>query len=411
MKSIRNKTIGCFATICLTCFCMAFKAHASTDGKQYDSYEGLVMAGYQGWFNTPDDGANLDWRHYGGRDGFKPGSCSVDMWPDVSEYTKTYSTAFKHDNGEAAKVFSSHDPSTVDTHFRWMKEYGLDGVFMQRFINDIKRENIRAHFNRVLDCAMTAANKYDRAIAVMYDLSGMRPENVKILLDDISALDSKYSLHNREKNKSYLYHNGKPLVAVWGVGFNDNRSYTIDDASRIVDALKAKGFSVMLGVPTYWREFGEDTEADPKLHELIKRCDVVMPWFVGRYDEQGFKRFAGNIADDLKWCNDNDIDYAPLCYPGFSWANMKGKGSFFVPRNHGRFFKKQLDNALKCGAKMIYIAMFDEIDEGTAIFKCASKVPRSENGSSFIAIERDSESDLYLRLVGETSKRLKKSLK
>lgn len=26
-------------------------------GKQYNSYKGLVMAGYQGWFNTPDDGA------------------------------------------------------------------------------------------------------------------------------------------------------------------------------------------------------------------------------------------------------------------------------------------------------------------------------------------------------------------
>lgn len=32
----------------------------------------------------------------------------------------------------------------------------------------------------------------------------------------------------------------------------------------------------MLGVPTHWRELSGDTESDPRLHELIKRCDVVI---------------------------------------------------------------------------------------------------------------------------------------
>lgn len=31
--------------------------------------------------------------------------------------------------------------------------------------------------------------------------------------------------------------------------------------------------------------------------------------------------------------------------------------------------------AIRAGAEMIYVAMFDEIDEGTAIFKCAKEVP------------------------------------
>lgn len=61
--------------------------------KKYDSYKGLVMAGYQAWFSCPDDGAGRGWYHYLGRDGsFRPGSCKVDMWPDVSEYDKIYKT-------------------------------------------------------------------------------------------------------------------------------------------------------------------------------------------------------------------------------------------------------------------------------------------------------------------------------
>jgi hypothetical protein len=377
--------------------------------KRYDSYEGLIMAGYQGWFNTPDDGANRGWYHYKGKNGFKPGSASVDFWPDVSEYPKVYETDFLHRDGSPAYTFSSYDPSTVDVHFRWMQEYGLDGVFMQRFVSEIRRPGSKIHFNRVLSSAISASAKYERAICVMYDLSGMRPGNEDILLNDIDDIEKTYELKKRTKAPSYLFHNGKPLVVIWGVGFNDRRAYGLKECEIILDGLKEKGYSVMLGVPAHWRELNKDAWKDKNLHRLIRKSDIIMPWFVGRYDESSYSEFIPSIRKDMEWCAKNKIDYAPLCFPGFSWKNMKGAHSRQIDRNSGQFFWMQLSTVLKCNAKMIYIAMFDEIDEGTAIFKCARKSEVPLNGDmKFEGIDDHLPNDYYLWLAGEAGRILRK---
>lgn len=390
------------------CITSCVDAQGYAGSKTYESYKGLVMAGYQGWFNTPDDGANRGWHHYEGREGFHPGSTNVDLWPDVSEYDKLYKTPFVYDDGTPAYLQSPYDISTVDTHFRWMKEYGLDGVFMQRFVSEIRSESGRKHFNKVLDNAMISANKYDRAICVMYDLSGMWSGEEQRVLADIKELSDKYYMKEHSKNPSYLYHNGKPLICVWGVGFNDNRRYGLKEANIIIDRLTDMGFSVMIGVPTNWRKLEIDTEKDAGLHDIIRKCDIVMPWFVGRYSEESFPKYKPLIKADLAWAKQNNIDYAPLCYPGFSWRNMHyPRTTVFIPRNKGSFFKKQLDYAIESGAEMIYIAMFDEIDEGTAIMKCAHKVPAAAPGSTFLPIEEGVDNDTYLKLAGEAGKKLK----
>ncbi len=54
---------------------------------------------------------------------------------------------------------------------------------------------------------------------------------------------------------------------------------------------------------------------------------------------------------------------------------------------------------------MIYVAMFDEIDEGTAIMKCAHQVPVGE--SIFVPIEKEVPSDHWLWLTGEAGKMLR----
>lgn len=61
--------------------------------------------------------------------------------------------------------------------------------------------------------------------------------------------------------------------------------------------------------------------------------------------------------------------------------------------------------AISTGIKMIYVAMFDEIDEGTAIFKCTNDPPVGEM-SKFSDYE-GLPSDHYLWLTGEAGKMLR----
>ena len=386
----------------------ATKTTESMSRVRFKSIRNLVMAGYQGWFNTPEDGAGLGWKHFEKEKEFKPGRCTIDLWPDVSEYEKTYETAFKLPDETPAKVFSSYDASTTDLHFKWMKQYGIDGVFMQRFVVSIRNQKGKDNYNKILNNAVLSAEKYDRAICLMYDLSGMEAGEEDILIRDWKELCEKYKLVSRNNNH-YVYHHGKPLVAVWGIGFNDRRKYGYEQVKKIIDFLKSEGCSILVGVPTHWRTLTIDAVSDTRLLELVKQADIVHPWLVGRFDNNTYEPYRKSIEEDIKWCKANGKDYMPVLFPGFSWHNMKKDApQNMIPRLGGRFFWKQVRGAVDAGAESLYLAMFDEIDERTAFFKCTNTPPVGE--SSFITYEGEAP-DHYLWLAGEAAKYLRGELR
>lgn len=370
------------------------------------SYHGKVMAGYQGWFNAEGDGAGRGWFHYAKGKQFGPGHVKIDYWPDVSEYKIKYRTPFKLADGSPAHLFSSYDESTVDLHFKWMQRYAIDGAFLQRFVTTLKDPKGARHYDKLVRSVLKSAKKYDRAVSVMYDLSGMQAGDYRLVIEDWKKLVDQYRLNRKEEYENYLFHNEKPLVAVWGAGFNDNRKYGLEDVEKIVDFLKNDpvygGCSVMLGVPAWWRELRFDTLEDPFLHTLIRKADILHPWFVGRYNESTYPQFMDRIRKDMEWCKANKVDYVPVVYPGFSWQNMRPHDPFdAIPRNKGNFLWKQLAGAIELGARMIYVAMFDEVDEGTAIFKIARDVP--VGASRFVPLEEGVPSDHYMWLSGQAA--------
>jgi len=147
--------------------------------------------------------------------------------------------------------------------------------------------------------------------------------------------------------------------------------------------------------------------SDPELLEVLKLADVISPWTVGRYGTpEGAGRYVEDILKpDQAWCQQRNIDYLPVVFPGFSWHNMKGDPSNKIPRLHGKFLWSQFLAAKRANVSMIYVAMFDEVDEGTAIFKCSNDVP-VEGKSLFLNYE-GLPSDYYLKLVGSGAKLLR----
>ena len=78
-----------------------------------------------------------------------------------------------------------------------------------------------------------------------------------------------------------------------------------------------------------------------------------------------------------------------------------------IPRLGGRFLWSQCVNARRAGARSLYVAMFDEIDEGTAIFKVRNDPP---TGASPFVTEPGVPSDHYLWLSGAAGRLLKGEL-
>jgi arabinoxylan arabinofuranohydrolase len=392
----------------------------SSSTAQNDLNQKLMM-GYQGWFLCSGDGsAPNEWRHW-----FQSTTTptadqlNVDIWPDMTEYTKTYNTSMTYSNGTTAKLFSSHDQSTTNTHFKWMQDYNVYGVYLQRFlgeaVNDQRFFQVR---NNVLQNVINASATYGRHFSIMYDLSGVADDGnlYNKLITDWEYLVNTYDVANKP---GYVKQEGLPVLAIWGIGFRD-RGLNPATFQQIINyfhntaAPKYRAY-IVGGVPDSWRTLNNDSESDPAWTAIYHSLDMISPWAVGRYsDVNGADAWKTNkIIPDMSDCNANNVDYMPVIFPGFSWNNMHDGASTSplnqIPRAGGNFYWRQAYNAVSAGSKFVYVAMFDEVDEGTAMFKMAANNAAAPVQGNFVTADEDGQvlpSDWYLRLANETQKML-----
>lgn len=324
--------------------------------------KGKVMAGYQGWFRTPNDPEGRGWTHWGN---MADGSFVVDMWPDVSQYPPSVlekAGDVKLRSGRQAYLFSSAWPEVVDTHFRWMREHDIDGAFLQRFVSK-RFHSVSGGPEWVLANVRAAANRQGRIWAVEYDVSGCPDKDLlNILKTDWKWLVQRFRLLD---DPNYAREDGKPVVFIWGMPF-PNRKISPETADQVVDFFKNDpvfgGNHVIGGIPSDWRK-----TADP-WQQHIRKYDCVLTWM------------SHHHAEDLADFRKLGIEYYAHVKPGFSWANLKklpsGDNSIaYTPRDGGRYYWKQLSRAAEAGADRLFVGMFDEYDEATAIMPMSDDHP------------------------------------
>lgn len=362
---------------------------------------GKVTVGYQGWFSCSNDVSprSTRWVHWNISNAPpRPGNTHFDLYPDVREYATTYATGFANlGNGSPARLFSSYDDQVVNKHVEWMQTYKIDTIALQRFGHSLTDASQKAWKDGMAVKIRNAAQTYGRKFYMMYDISGWVNFQTEIKNDWTNTITGALGLTN---SSAYAKQNGKPVVCIWGIGSDIGNDASWTD---VINFFKGKNCYVIIGVPRLWRT----TESS----SAYQYANMISPWTVGAFKTDAeIDNHATRLKDDKALCDSRGQDYQPIVWPGFSWANWKinEDGSIpaknAIPRRHGDFMWRQFYQVRNQNIPSVYVAMFDEYDEGTAIAKAAENASMAPPATNqwFLTLNADGvacSSDFYLRLT------------
>ena len=232
------------------------KAARSVAAVDATSLRGKVMCGYQGWFRCPGDAANLGWIHWSREpQRIAPELLTFELWPDMADYSAAErypAPGFTYPDGRPAELFSSDNARTVLRHFEWMRDYGIDGAWLQHFLVDLPggpNSNRYPSRLQVLNHVRVAAKETGRVWALSYDIAGMPVERVF----DVLTADWKKMVDEKVvEDPRYVHQGDKPVVQIWGFYHGDpHNPMTADLADRLISFFQHAGS--LLRLPGRWR--------------------------------------------------------------------------------------------------------------------------------------------------------------
>jgi hypothetical protein len=319
------------------------------------------------------------------------------MWPDMGEYTHQYpAPGFTNADGTQAYLYSPQDQQTVDVHFDWMQDYGIDGVVLQRFVTAI---TTHPEMTNVLNFARAAAKRTGRIIALEYSIKDADTNTLfSQLTNDWINLAVNQKLTDDPR---YVHQDGKPVLLM--NGFYSSR-FTNNAAlpQRIIDWFETNTVQnvFLIGSGEWWWR----TDTAPGWSNIFRSFNGYCPWNTGYTMAVGTNRYANTTywSADLTEAARVGMFYLPEIYPGDSRDNELGTppGTSKIDRLGGDFLWQQFYTVRKLGLDAAFVGMFDEVNEGTEIFKVSNTPPTQGYSLTYEGMPPD----WYLRLTAEGAK-------
>src|SRR5439155_13277527 len=89
-----------------------------------------------------------------------------------------FPTELAYADGSVARLYSAYSAKTVARHFAWMRQAGIDGVCLQRFLSEVQDPRFFAARNQVARNVQAGAEAEGRVFAIEYDVSGVAPTHL-----------------------------------------------------------------------------------------------------------------------------------------------------------------------------------------------------------------------------------------
>jgi autotransporter-associated beta strand protein len=359
------------------------------------SLKGKVMTGYQGWFRMPNDSNDNGWSHWIRGQTMASQHYTIDMWPDLTEYdpaSLVRAGNISTTSGAPAYLFSSTNYSVVHQHFRWMRKHNIDGAWLQRF-----NWGAGTQPEWVIRNVSQAAAAEGRVWGLEYDVSGKSSATVFAEIQaDLQWLTTEFDIFNDPR---YVREDGKPAIFIWGLPFPD-RNITVEAADSVVDWLKAQNLHVIGGIPNSWSGLNSSWQ------NHIAKYDGVLVWM-------STKNSNSTRIAEMNTFKNRGQDYYPHVWPGFSWAHLKQHSassteynSQYTARSGGQFYWDKGRRWVAAGADRMFIGMFDEYDEGTAIMPMTDDAPNPHTDYGRFINNEEKPGDWWMTLTDELKRML-----